>query len=103
MRPSTLLAPITGRNRRWGRALRTGILAGVLAAAALLMPNSRVAPTYLSLVKYEHAQGVDLDPDVVWILAVGSDARRGQDPLHSRGDTLQLVGMDTRTGAATSI
>jgi polyisoprenyl-teichoic acid--peptidoglycan teichoic acid transferase len=54
-------------------------------------------------VRFEHAEGVDTEPDVIWILAVGSDARRGQDPLHSRGDTLQLVGMDTRTGAATSI
>ena len=68
-----------------------------------MVPNSGVAPTYFSLVKYEHAEGVDLDPDVIWILAVGSDARRGQDPLRSRGDTLQLVGMDTRTGAATAI
>ena len=85
------------------RTIRTVVLAAVLAVAALVMPNSGVAPTYVSLVKYEHATGVDLDPDVIWILAVGSDARRGQNPLRSRGDTLQLVGMDTRTGAATAI
>ncbi len=85
------------------RAARTVVLAAILAVAALVMPNSGVAPTYLSLVKYQHADGVDLAPDVIWILAVGSDARRGQDPLRSRGDTLQLVGMDTRTGAATAI
>ena len=88
---------------RWSRALRTGVLGAVLAVVALVVPNSSVAPTYFTLVKYEHAEGVDLDPDVIWILAVGSDARRGQDPLRSRGDTLQLVGMDTRTGAATTI
>lgn len=87
----------------WRRVLRTGVLGLVLAVAALALPNSTVAPTYLTLVKYEHAEGVDLDPDVIWILAVGSDARRGQDPLRSRGDALQLIGMDTRTGAATSI
>ena len=85
------------------RLLRTGVLAIVLAIVALVVPNSGVAPTYITLVKFEHTAGVDTDPDVIWILAVGSDARRGQDPLHSRGDTLQLVGMDTRTGAATSI
>jgi LCP family protein required for cell wall assembly len=90
-------------RRRWARTLRTGVLALVLGAAALVVPNSGVAPTYFSLVKFEHADGVDTDPDVLWILAVGSDARRGQDPLRSRGDTLQLVGMDTRTGAATAI
>ena len=94
------------RNRqvgRWNRALRSGVLAAVLAVAAVVVPNSGVAPTYFSLVKFEHAAGVDTEPDVIWILAVGSDARRGQDPLRSRGDTLQLVGMDTRTGAATAI
>lgn len=90
-------------GRRWRRALRTGVLAAVLAAVAVLVPNGAVAPTYFTLVKYEHAEGVDANPDVVWILAVGSDARRGQDPLRSRGDTLQLVGIDTRSGAATSI
>ena len=87
----------------WRRALRTAVLGLVLAVAALALPNSTVAPTYLTLVKFEHAEGVDTDPDVIWILAVGSDARRGQDPLRSRGDALQLIGMDTRTGAATSI
>ncbi|WP_438362044.1 LCP family protein [Nocardioides antri] len=85
------------------RSLRTGLLAVVLAVAAFVVPNSGVAPTYVTLVKFEHAEGVDTDPDVLWILAVGSDARRGQDPLRSRGDALQLIGMDTRTGAATSI
>lgn len=91
------------RTRPMTRALRTGVLALVLAVVALVVPNSGVAPTYFTLVKYEHAEGVDTDPDVIWILAVGSDARRGQDPLRSRGDTLQLIGMDTRTGAATTI
>lgn len=85
------------------RLLRTTVLTVVLAVVAVVIPNGGVAPTYVTLVKFEHAAGVDTDPDVIWILAVGSDARRGQDPLRSRGDTLQLVGMDTRTGAATAI
>ena len=42
-------------------------------------------------------------PDVVWILAVGSDARPGEDMTHTRGDALQLIGMNTKTGAATAI
>jgi LCP family protein required for cell wall assembly len=87
----------------WRRTLRTAALGSLLAAVALALPNPGVAPTYLSLVKFQHAEGVDSDPAVIWILAVGSDARKGQDPLRSRGDTLQLVGMDTRTGAATAI
>ena len=39
----------------------------------------------------------------MWILAVGSDARPGEEMTRTRGDALQLVGMNTRTGAATAI
>ena len=60
-------------------------------------------PTEVSLVKIRHAQGVSVGQDVVWILAVGSDARPGQDMTRSRGDALQLVGINTRTGSATAI
>jgi len=92
-----------GAERRWRRALRAAVLGTVLAVAGVVVPDSAVAPTYLSLVKVDQADGVDHTPEVIWILAVGSDARPGQDPLRSRGDALQLVGMDTETGAATSI
>lgn len=86
-----------------GRRRRLGVLGAVLALSALVVPSSAVSSTQAALVKAEHAQGVDLTPDVIWILAVGSDARPGEDMLRTRGDALQLVGMDTRTGAATSI
>jgi LCP family protein required for cell wall assembly len=50
------------------------------------------------------AQAVDSGgKDMIWMLLVGSDARPGEDMTHSRGDALQLVGINTRTGAATSI
>lgn len=84
-------------------ALRSVALAAVLAVAAVLVPDSTPAPTQMALVKYQQVGGVDVHPDTVWILAVGSDARRGQDMLRTRGDALQLVGMNTRTGAATTI
>ena len=54
-------------------------------------------------MKIQHASGVDLTPDVVWILAVGSDARPGEDMTHTRGDALQLIGINTVTGAAAAI
>jgi polyisoprenyl-teichoic acid--peptidoglycan teichoic acid transferase len=82
---------------------RVGLLGVVLTLTGLVVPNSTVASTEAALVKVRHASGVDLDPDLVWILAVGSDARPGENMLRVRGDALQLVGMDTRTGAATSI
>ena len=82
---------------------RVPALAVVLALAALVVPASAVKPTEIELVRVHQASGVDLSPHVVWILAVGSDARPGEDMTHSRGDALQLVGMDTRTGAAAAI
>jgi len=78
-------------------------LALVLAVAALVVPDSAVKPTDVALVKVDRASGVDLSPDVVWILAVGSDARPGQDMTRTRGDALQLIGMNTKTGAAAAI
>ena len=85
------------------RPLRTAALATVLALTAFVVPNGGVNPTDASMVRVERAQGVDLSPDVIWILALGSDARPGQNPLRSRADAIQLVGLNTRTGAATSI
>ena len=85
------------------RILRTATVGLVLAIAALVVPDSAVKSTDVALVKVDQANGVDLTPDVIWILAVGTDARPGEDMTHVRGDALQLVGMDTRTGAATAI
>ena len=86
------------------KGLRALALAAVLAVTAVVVPQSTVKPTDISLVRIRHAQGVAVGgADVVWILAVGSDARPGQDMRHARGDALQLVGINTRTGSATAI
>ena len=88
---------------RLRRTLRIGSIGLVLAVAALVIPNSAVNSTEAALVKVDRAGGVDLSPDVVWILAVGSDARPGEDMTRSRGDALQLIGMNVKTGAASAI
>ncbi|MCW2798417.1 LCP family protein [Nocardioides sp.] len=90
-------------RRRLSRVLRATALGMVLAVAAIVVPDSAVAPVQVTLVKLHQGSGVDLSPDVIWILAVGSDARPGEDMTHSRGDALQLIGMNTQTGAATAI
>ncbi|MBA2956628.1 LytR family transcriptional regulator [Nocardioides sp. MAH-18] len=90
-------------TRRYPRAMRAIAIAAVLAVAALVVPDSAVKSTEAELVRIERAEGVDLSPEVVWILAVGSDARPGEDMTRTRGDALQLIGMNTATGAATSI
>lgn len=91
------------KSSRLARSMRHGVLALVLAAAAFAVPGSSVEPTDVELVRIKRAGGVSVGPDVIWILAVGSDARPGQDMLRSRGDALQLVGINTRTDAATAI
>ena len=83
--------------------VRTAVLGLVLAVAAFVVPDSAVQPTDITLVRVRHAEGVDTPRDMVWILAVGSDARPGQDMRRSRGDALQLIGINTRTHAATAI
>ncbi len=83
---------------------RAVVLAVVLTVAAVVVPDSAVKPTQVELVKVLHANGVDAgSKDVVWILAVGSDARPGEDMTRSRGDALQLIGMNLKTGAAAAI
>lgn len=88
---------------RMTTALRATVLVVVLAVVALVVPDSAVQPTEIELVKLRTAQGVDVGDDVVWVLAVGSDARPGEDMTRTRADALQLIAMNTRTGAASAI
>ncbi len=83
--------------------VRTGLLVMSLALVGIVVPDSAVRPAELSLVKLRGADGVDVGDDVIWILAVGSDARPGQSMTRSRGDAIQLVGLNTKTGAASAI
>jgi len=85
------------------RVVHLLVLAVVLGVCGLVVPDSAPKSTELALVKVKKASTVDVNPDVVWILAVGSDARPGEEMTRSRGDTIQLIGMNTRTGAATAI
>jgi LCP family protein required for cell wall assembly len=81
------------------------VLAAVLAVTALVVPPSGVREGAAVLVRVQRAQAVDAvgSPDVLWLLALGSDARPGQPVLRSRADAIQLVGVNLRTGAATAI
>jgi polyisoprenyl-teichoic acid--peptidoglycan teichoic acid transferase len=83
--------------------VRTLALVVVLGLVAMTVPDSAVRPAELSLVKLKGADGVDVGDDVIWILAVGSDARPGETMTRTRGDAIQLIGLNTRTGAASAI
>ncbi|HKN40330.1 MAG TPA: LCP family protein [Acidimicrobiia bacterium] len=44
---------------------------------------------------------VDVPTNLVWVLAIGSDARPGQDIRKSNGDSIHLIGVDPQTGVGT--
>ena len=71
--------------------------------AGLTVPNAAVHPATFSLTEVETAKDVDFSDGVVWILALGSDARPGQDVLEGNSDAIQLVGLDLASGRAAGI
>jgi LCP family protein required for cell wall assembly len=88
------------------RILRTGRLAGlglVLAAVTLALPDAAPKSTEFVLVKVDQADAAAINRNVISILAVGSDARPGENFTHTRGDALQLVTINTATHAASII
>ena len=92
------------RHLRHLRRVRQLVVLGVvLALTAVVIPPATVREAPTSLVKVQSVHGIDHEPHVIWILALGSDARPGQAVLGSRADAIQLVGVNTKTGAATAI
>ena len=82
---------------------RATLLAALLAVLALVVPQSTVRSTDVTLVEVHTAQAVDHPRSVVWLLTLGSDARPGEALLHQRADAIQLVGLNLDTGAGTMI
>jgi polyisoprenyl-teichoic acid--peptidoglycan teichoic acid transferase len=70
----------------------------VLGLVVVLVPNSAHTRADFALLKVEHAQVVDRPRDVIWMLTLGSDARKGQSIPRSRADSIHLVGVNARTG-----
>jgi LCP family protein required for cell wall assembly len=84
-----------GRLRR----LRTYVALGaVVALTALVLPDPSVSQPDAALVKVDTVRGIEHPAHVVWVLALGSDARPGQPLTRSRADAIQLVGLNLRTG-----
>lgn len=111
MNPSDHARPSRSVSRRGGpraagtlaRARRLVPLGLVLALTAAVVPPATVREAPMSLVRVENAEAVDHRPEVVWVLMLGSDARKGQAVLRSRADAIQLVGVNTRTGTGVAI
>jgi LCP family protein required for cell wall assembly len=68
----------------------------VVLLLVIAVPGSGVRPATLTLTKVEKAEGYDAGADVVWVLVLGADSL-------GLTDAIQLLGIDTRTGAAAAI
>jgi polyisoprenyl-teichoic acid--peptidoglycan teichoic acid transferase len=90
-------------RQRVFRATKLVALGVILAVVTLALPDSSPKPTEFALVKVHEASAADINRHVISILAVGSDARPGEDFTHTRGDALQLVTINTQTHAASVI
>ena len=93
MRPVvTRPARVLATTRRWI------VLGLVLAVTALVVPDSAVRVPTIALIKTDTVRGVVHDDQVLWFLALGSDARPGEARLRTRADAIQMVGVNLRTG-----
>jgi LCP family protein required for cell wall assembly len=90
-------------RRRVLRVAKLATLGVVLAVVTLALPDAAPRSTEFALVKIDQANAAAVDQDVISVLAVGSDARPGENFTHTRGDALQLVTINTRTHAASVI
>jgi len=87
----------------WARVRRLTVFASLLVCVAVVVPDASRPPAQFALIKLEQAHGLDATDDVIWFLALGSDARPGQSVLRSRSDAIQLVGVNARTHHAVTI
>ncbi|WP_210438338.1 LCP family protein [Nocardioides xinjiangensis] len=86
------------------RAVRRGALRlALLGAVVLVVPDGSVHPTTISLTTVGTAKAVDNGDDVLWVLALGSEAGPGEDVMEGLTDAVQLVGVRPETGRATAI
>jgi LCP family protein required for cell wall assembly len=83
-------------------AVRRVAAAAVTVVLLMLVPAGTTAPTVMSLVAVDSAEGVGWDEGVVWVLALGSDSRTGE-PLEGNADAIELIALDTRNGRAVAI
>lgn len=87
-----------------GARLRRLCVFGILLALLCVsVPSATRTPAEFALIKLDRVHGLDATDDVVWFLALGSDARPGQPVLRSRSDAIQLVGINIRTHRAVTI
>lgn len=88
---------------RWIHWTPRVAVAGILAATVALVPTSGVRTFDTELVKIDYASDIDHPKNIVWVLAMGSDARRGELITRTRADAIQLIGVNLETGTGVVI
>ena len=89
--------------RRLRQVKRFAVFGVLLALLGITVPDAGRTEAEFALIKLDGVHGVDASDDVIWILALGSDARPGQSVLGSRSDAIQLVGINAKTGTGVTI
>jgi LCP family protein required for cell wall assembly len=74
-------------------ARRVAARLALLGAVVVTVPAASVHPTTISLTTIGTAKAVDPGGDVLWVLALGSEAAPGTDVLQGRTDAIQLIGV----------
>jgi LCP family protein required for cell wall assembly len=87
----------------WPR--RVCVRLALLAGVALAVPTGSVHPTTISLTTIGTAKAVDAGngDDVLWVLALGSEAGAGEDVTRGLTDAIQLIGVQPSSGRAVAI
>ncbi len=93
----------SGARAALRRVRRLATFAVLLALLGVVVPDAGHEDARFALIKLNQVHGVDAADHVVWILALGSDARPGQPFLGSRSDAIQLVGINAKTHHAVTI
>jgi len=84
-------------------ARRVVVRLALLAGVAVAVPAGSVHPTTISLTTIGTAKAVDPGSDVLWVLALGSEAAPGTDVTKGGTDAIQLIGVDWQARRAVAI
>lgn len=86
------------------RALQRAVVRlALLTGLVVVVPTASVHPTTISLTTVGTAKAVDAGQDVLWVLALGSEAAPGDDVNQGLTDAMQLIGVNPGTGRAVAI
>jgi LCP family protein required for cell wall assembly len=82
---------------------RVVVRLALLSVVVVVVPDGAVHPTTISMTTVGTAKAVDPGSDVLWVLALGSEAAPGTDVTAGGTDAIQLIGVDWEAHRAVAI